>query len=176
MKKIAAAFLLVIFLFNTAGYFIAFKAVRYQIKKEIQSEIKLGLKPSELTAITIDKGKLDKLDWLENGKEMYYKGELYDIVKSSENTTSITYYCIDDNQEESLFAHMDEHINMHIAANKPLKNENGKNLSNSVIKLYFTNAKLISFPVFSSNNLFFSFPLIYNSVIIDVISPPPQLS
>ena len=61
MKKAAAIFLLGIFLFNTAGYFIAFKSVQYQIKKEIKAEIKKNINSDELTAIIIRRNKLTKL-------------------------------------------------------------------------------------------------------------------
>jgi len=75
MKKAAAIFLLGIFLFNIAGYFIAFKLVQYQIKKEIKAEIKKNINSDELTAIIISKKQINKIDWLEEGKEMNYNGQ-----------------------------------------------------------------------------------------------------
>ena len=75
MKKAAAIFLLGIFLFNTAGYFIAFKSVQYQIKKEIKAEIKKNINSDELTVIIISKKQINKIDWLEEGKEMNYNGK-----------------------------------------------------------------------------------------------------
>ena len=38
-KKIAAYFLLAIFLFNTMGYFIAFQAMQFQIKSVSSNEL-----------------------------------------------------------------------------------------------------------------------------------------
>ncbi|MES2593024.1 MAG: hypothetical protein V4608_14170 [Bacteroidota bacterium] len=176
MKKISVLLLLVIFLFNTVGYFIAFKAVQYQVKKEIKSEIKQGLQLSEFTVITIDKDQLKQIDWVENGKEMYYKGELYDIVKSSENITSITFHCINDKQEKKLFAHLDEHINNHIASNKPLKNGTSKKLTDHIIKLYFSCDPYLQLnQIASTLKHYSSINPIYLSPHVDSDFIPPEL-
>ncbi|MES2139215.1 MAG: hypothetical protein V4511_05875 [Bacteroidota bacterium] len=175
MKKAVSIFLFGIFLFNMAGYFIAFKSFQYQIKKEIKAEIKKNLSPNELTAIVIDNKQINKIDWLEEGKEMYHKGKLYDVVRHTKNATSITYYCINDNQEELLFANLEEHITTHIAANKPLKNNASKKLSNNVIKLYFLNEQSIKFNTILLNHpLFYSINLSYKSSIIETDTPPPE--
>lgn len=175
MKKVISIFLFSIFLFNMAGYFIAFKSVQYQIKKEIKAEIKKKINPYELTTIVIDKTQINKIDWLEEGEEMYYKGNLYDIVRHTKNATSITYYCINDEQEEKLFANLEEHIATHIAANKPIKNQASKKLSNNVIKLYFSKEQSFKFNSFMLNQPpFYSINLFYKSALIETDSPPPE--
>ncbi|MCE9539538.1 MAG: hypothetical protein K8R85_10000 [Bacteroidetes bacterium] len=175
MKKVISIFLFGIFLFNMAGYFIAFKSFQYQVKKEIKAEIKKKINPNELTIIVIDKKQINKIDWLEKGKEMYYHGKLYDIVRHTENDTSITYYCINDKQEELLFANLEEHIAMHIAANKPIKNQTSKKLANNVIKLYFSNEQSIKFnTVLLNSPPFYSINLSYKSSIIETDTPPPE--
>lgn len=151
MKKLAVIFLLSIFLFNTVGYYIAFKAVQYNVKREIKSEVKRGLGANELTMITINKNDLSTVEWLENGKEMRYNGELFDIVRSAENSSSVNYYCINDKQEELLFANLDDHINRYIASDKPIKNNAAKKLVEHVVKLYFSSEESQQFClVFSS--------------------------
>jgi hypothetical protein len=137
MKRVISSFLLFIFLFNILGYFIAFKAVQYNVRTEIAFEIKQGLNSNTLTKITVNKNKLSLIDWKEAGSEMLYKGKLYDIVKSTENSTSITYYCLGDEEEERLLESLDEHINTHIASGKPFKNDSKKNIVDQVLKLYF---------------------------------------
>ncbi|MCE9539543.1 MAG: hypothetical protein K8R85_10025 [Bacteroidetes bacterium] len=177
MKKIAVIFFLFVFLFNTMGYFIAFKAVHYQIKKEIKAEIKRKVNPSELTVIVINKKRINQIDWLENGKEMYHDGKLYDIVRNTENDTSIIYYCINDKQEEELFAHLEEHINAHIAANKPIRNKSTKKLADNIIKLYFSNKTSHSFN--SDSNIITQFPGVYFTYVSPTLkrnSPPPEFS
>ena len=173
MKKTAAIFLLSIFLFNTVGYVIAFKAVQFEIKTEVQNEIIKGLNINELTPVTINKNNLATVEWFEDGKEMHYKGEMYDVVKSAEDATSITYYCINDKQEESLFANLEEHINTHVAANKPMQNQ--KKIIDNVIKVYFSNRHIAKLNYASSSAIQFSLAsLTFQSTLIETDSPPPE--
>lgn len=173
MKKIAILFLLSIFLFNTVGYFIAFKSVQYEIKSEVLSEIKQDINNKELTPVTINKNNLQDIEWLESGEEMRYNDQLYDIVKSTETSSTITYYCIADTKEESLFTNLDEHIRTHIAANKPAQNQ--KTSVDKVIKLYFAIEQSIKFKDVSLNRVqFLQTNLIYSSTLLETDSPPPE--
>ena len=173
MKKIFTLTLLIVFLFNVAGYFIAFKAEQFQIKSEIESEIKSGITTEELTVININKKNVAAIQWTEYGKEMRYKDELYDVVKFSETATTITYYCIDDSKEDSLFANLDVHINTHVATNNPQKSS--KKLSNHVIKIYFSNKQQF---IVAPSALFAKFSpfnnLIFTSAILEKNAPPPE--
>jgi len=81
----------------------------------------MRLNDSELHKIVFNKKDLNKINWAKADKEFFHNNELYDIVKISETETTITYYCINDKQEEQLFANLDEHINKHIASNKSHK-------------------------------------------------------
>lgn len=175
MKKAVSIFLFGIFLFNMAGYFIAFKSVQYQVKKDIKAEIKKNLNADELTSIVIYRKQLNKIDWLEKGKEMYHEGKLYDIVRQIENAETITFYCINDKQEEVLFANLEEHINTHIA-NNPIKNQEQKKITDNVIKLYFSNEQSIkcNTGLFAETE-FLAANLIYKSALIETDSPPPEL-
>ena len=106
---------------------------------------------------------------------MYYNGKLYDIVKHTQNDTSITYYCIDDKQEEVLFANLEEHINTHIA-NNPIKNQEQKKITDNVIKLYFSNEQSIKFTTsLFAEKQFSATKLIYKSALIETDSLPPEL-
>lgn len=177
MKKVAALFLLSIFLFNTAGYFIAFKVFQYRIQKEIKAEIKQQIDPSELTTIIIDKKNIEKINWVKKGKEMFYEGGLYDVVRSTEDATSIIYFCINDKQEELLFANLEDHINTHIASNKSTKNQDHKKISDHVIKLYFSDEQHVMHQNFKLNqHSFCHVDLFYKSALIEMDFPPPELA
>jgi hypothetical protein len=173
MKKAISIILFSIFLFNTAGYFIAFKALQYQVKNEIESQIKSGLTIEQLTNITIDKKDIGAIEWEESGKEMVYRNERYDIVKTTETATSITYVCINDKKEETLFANLDEHVNTHVA-NAPLKNSHQKKLADHVIKLYFSSEQLIAFHTTQLPSAFFLTSINYTPAFIETNSPPPE--
>ncbi len=172
MKKAVPLFLLCIFLFNTVGYYIAFKAIQYEVKNEIKSEIRSGIKTDELIILTIKKNDLAAIQWEESGTEMRYKGEMYDIVKSIKAKAAIVYYCINDTKEESLFINLDNHINTHVAANKPLKNS--KKLIDNVVKLYFTCLHGLEPNIVEPQHKFLDENLIFTSSTIEKNSPPPQ--
>ena len=103
------------------GYIVVFKISQNQIRKEVKREIKMKLNDSELQTIVFNKSELSTINWVKIDKEFIHHDELFDVVKSSETATTITYYCINDEQEKQLFANLDEHINKHISQNKSTK-------------------------------------------------------
>lgn len=175
MKKILSIFLLSIFLFNTAGYYFAFKVVQWQTKVDMKTYIQSGQFNSQLTVISIDKSELKDLERIDE-KEIKYKNQFYDIVFSKQTCTSVIYYCINDKQEENLFSYLNDHIKTHVS-DKPLKNESGKKISENVVKLYFFNEK-IEYPQFliKSNNGFTPYYLNYNSFQLSTSTPPPEFA
>ncbi|MGQ0829844.1 MAG: hypothetical protein ACT4ON_15765 [Bacteroidota bacterium] len=174
MKRVISIFLICIFLFNTVGYYIAFKAVHFAVKKEIKTQIKLSLDNAELTTITINKKDLATVEWKDGGKEMIYDNEMYDIVRSTETATSVTYFCIHDKKEKLLFANLEEHIITYIAADKPVKNPASKKLIDHAIKLYYSNEDIFLFNIHSQ--FFFSFAKPnYTPALIRTDCPPPEL-
>ncbi len=158
------------------GYFILFKTAQIEMKEQAFEQIKQGLFKNPLSIITINKNELSKIELEEGGKEIRYNNDYYDIVKVTETNESISYHCINDNNETQLLSNFEEHINTSAAGNAPLKSNPSKNLSNNVIKLYFSNeAQLFSFYGTSSNIIFNSFNSIYSAVSLKTDSPPPEL-
>ena len=173
-KQITALFLLCIFLFNTMGYFVAFKVAQDQIKSDIISEINAGVSTNEETIITINRTDLASVQWLEDGKEIRYNNQRYDVVKSKEDKSTVTYYCINDKQEETLFADLDNHINTHIITNTPIKNNSSKSLVNDVVKIFFTHQQQFNLNVSVNTISFFQIKEDYISASIKTNSPPPR--
>ena len=173
MKKIFLFTFLIIFLFNFAGYFIVFKVEQYQIKSEIEAKITAGIETEALTIITIEKSDFQSVEWVEGNKEFRYKGGLYDVVKNTETRKTITYYCISDLKEESLFSDLDEHIHVNVANNSQ---KSSKKLNNHVIKLYFLNTRPILIPQELAYFPLFSSRVISASAILEINTPPPQFA
>lgn len=174
MKKVAVLFLLSIFLFNTAGYYFVFKAAQYQVRSDIQNEIKSGFDSDELETLIINKNNLAAIEWLESGKEMRYHDQLYDIVKSTETSSTITFYCINDIKEKSLFSKLEDHINTHVLSTVPVKNNSSKKLFDTVVKVYFSTDRSFSFVQAASDIHFFTPNFNYTSALIKTNSPPPE--
>lgn len=172
--KIAALFLLSIFLFNTMGYFIAFKALQFQVKSSIIADIKKGIATEAQTIITVDKANAAKINWTENGQEMIYNGNRYDVISSNQTPNSITYFCINDKQEENLFSSFDEHISTHVIAAKSSATGKTKNLADDVVKIFFINYSLFSFADEITTRHFLPVTNDFTSEILKTKTPPPQ--
>lgn len=114
LKKLLAFILICIFLYNQAGYLIAFKLRQQEIRSEMKSRIKRNVPEQELTAIRIEAGNESALDWEKEDKEFEYKGNLFDVVRKESVKGATIYYCINDAQEEKLFDDLDEHVRRHM--------------------------------------------------------------
>jgi hypothetical protein len=78
----------------------------------MKAMLKSSLNKELLTVIVIKSTEEDQLNWKED-HEFYYKKNLYDIVRSVKIGSSTVYYCINDEQEETLFSELDEMIAKH---------------------------------------------------------------
>ncbi len=175
MKKLAVFTLLSIFLFNTIGYYIAFKVSQSEARNEIKSKIKLGLPIQELVAITFDNSKIENIQWVEKNEEFYYNDILYDVVKIDEtNPIATIFYCISDEKEEALFANLDNHIKAHVASNENKSNSASKKLIDHIVKIYFTQPFDFYFYTATLQNKFPILKLNYRSEYSEINSPPPE--
>ena len=95
-------------------------------------------------------------------------------MKSKEDKSTVTYYCINDKQEETLFADLDNHINTHIITNTPIKNNSSKSLVNDVVKIFFTHQQQFNLNVSVNTISFFQIKEDYISASIKTNSPPPR--
>lgn len=174
MKKIAVVSLLAIFLFNSVGYYIVFKVAQLEARKEIKTKIKLGLPEKELTAIEFKKSELKNIHWVKENKEFYHQNKLYDVVKKDEKNSSVVFYCIDDKQEHTLFASLDDHVNTFISLNSSKKNSTSKKLNDHVLKIYFSHNHDFHFSN-NSTSVNYSFSTKnYQSEFPEINSPPPE--
>jgi hypothetical protein len=153
-----------------------FEIFQYQIHEEVEMELKQQINASELTAIVINKNQFDKIQWLKRGEELRYNNEIFDVVKSIQNDTTIIYYCIDDKQEALLFDKLQEHITTYVTTNKPIKNKTSKKWANNFNEFYFINKRPFQFNFASANQPFFPYLIIYASAIIEMNSPPPKFA
>ena len=150
--------------------------MQYEIKTEIATEINEGIKPAELTIITIDKNDLKDAEWFYDGDEMVYHNNRFDILKSTENKNSFTFYCINDKKETELFTNLENHIDSNVTADKPNKNESSKKIIDHVIKLFFSKEKSISFIDLTEGSKFNSILLIYKHPLLKTNLPPPKFA
>ena len=176
MKKTVAILFTFIFLFNLAGYYFVFLGMQHQTRKAMKIKIKQSIPDSQLTLIKINKNENDLLNWLKENKEFKYKENIYDVVrKNTDNNGNTYYYCINDKQEEKLFADLDTHIKNHIATNSP-QNKGSKDIVKNIIKDYFSTNNSLNFHQFTIHNLQFTiYNPLYTPYQSKVSTPPPEL-
>ena len=145
------------------------------MKKEIKKALKNTVPSDELYLFNVLNGKdlPENATWVKPEKEFRLNGNMYDIVRCENNDGRTVLYCINDKQEQALFANLDEHIEKHIAANSKNKNSKSK-LEKKAVDLYDLPSKseiILSYKVIKyisiSENHFPHF--------LDSFYPPPQL-
>ena len=110
MKSFSAFLLSLVFCLHIVGYLIVFSVARVQAFREMKTAVEKGVPDSRLTAITIPAEKSSELNWTEK-KEFSYKGKMYDVVKTkTQENGAITYYCLNDSRETSLFNFLKKNI------------------------------------------------------------------
>lgn len=102
-----AFFLIFVFSFTIGGPFVLFKTRQYIIKKEIKRKIKKGVPEEELTLVVVSDRNRPELEWIEP-HEFRFKGKMFDVVRVEERGDEQWYYCIRDDEETQLFAHLDD--------------------------------------------------------------------
>jgi len=161
MKKLLAYGVLVVFLFNSMGYFVIYEVNRYLIRKEMQTAIS---RSPVITVIEVPaSGTGNPVTWI-NKREFIYQGSMYDVIYTSVRSTKTLYYCIHDKKEENLV--------------KSFQRANTSRISQALWNLMVHFAvPTASFTLKTEDPLPVSYPFINNkmcSVTLTPVSPPPR--
>ncbi|MBI4930466.1 MAG: hypothetical protein HY841_06870 [Bacteroidetes bacterium] len=169
MKRIVSIALLSLFLFSIVGYYILFLAMDSQNRNEIQSSL---FQNTSLETLRIHKSELKNILLKDNGKEISFNGEMYDVSGESFDGDYITFHCKHDQKETTLLAGLDKQVkNNSDSKSSSEKKQNGKK---PVKDLFFHQNKMT---VISSAA--FEFPSAichFTSYISSTVSLPPEVS
>ena len=143
---------------------------KYHLRKEMIERIKEDIPSSELTSITMTSENKTNFDWRDTN-EFKYEGVMYDVVKTEKvNSETTVFYCLTDHLEMKLLAQLEtqKNKNSNQDKNSPLK---------EVLKVFFKVESLNGQRFVSTEsrrpitiiNINF-----YNSLTLDVSSPPPN--
>jgi hypothetical protein len=173
VKRIWVFGLILAFSFNFLGIFFVFKIQQYIIRHEIKQQIKQGIPEKELVRITITPELAEKLVWLKDN-EFRYHGRMYDVVKKVEDSNhTVVYFCISDNQETELFAHLDDLVKKNM---DPEKRPNAplKNMFKLLSHLYYESNKTEVFNNLPETEKKWYFNDLYADPFLTDLSPPPR--
>ncbi|KAF5048792.1 hypothetical protein DSECCO2_446460 [anaerobic digester metagenome] len=101
VKLFAWIFLLVVIYFCGVD-FICFRIAQQQIRKEVKTLIRNGLKDEDMISIEITSANAGSIEWVKKGREFVYQGEMYDIVKIGRTKDGVLVKCFLDKKEGRL--------------------------------------------------------------------------
>ena len=177
MKRFIAIFLLIFFVFSQYGHFALFKLAQVDIRNEIKNEIKAGISDQKLLLIRLAVGNTsgETTDFKWKGKnELWYKGGLFDVVKRHFQNDTLFLYCLNDKQEELLFANLGNLINCSSDYNNLIKNLNKiiNQKTEQIIYFAFSGTQTVT----TGTPVTYFIPETYcSSARNEVPSPPPKV-
>lgn len=150
--------------------------MQYSVKQEMKAFILKNTSDNELEKIVISNSDItsSSSDFRFNDdNEFIYKGKFYDIVRQKSDGSNTIFYCVNDTNEEKLFAGLDEHVKQNMDQNLPVKGKSAELLKNIIKEALPDNSITIC-----SNQQNFNIHFIYNSLLkehyISILSPPPK--
>jgi len=173
LKKFISISLVFCIGFSIAGFYPVFVNLQYQARQEIKFRIKQGIPDSEIHRIVFDAN--EKINWVRDGKEFRLKNQMFDIIRKEIVSGQVIFYCINDKQEEQLFANLDELVA------KQLNDENSSkgNAARLLLKIFSQTYVIAETWVFKGNSVSLKVAFFYEcnltSVILETETQPPDL-
>ena len=180
MKKIPVFILFSLTIVLTTGGYFFHRVHLISYKKEFKLFIQQNKNTIETTQLIIEPSELfintSKITWVDDNKEIYYKGKLYDIVTITRKKDSVVIDALSDSKEQKLkeeFAYSYNNDAVGKANNKPIK------LLKQFLTLKYLGTDLVEFQFLQSSNTL-CFCINYNACISKVFlnkeTPPPNFS
>ena len=176
MKRFFAILFISLYLYNIVGYLAVFSVIQYRIRSEVKQMLKASVSESDFVKFSFHTRSLERglysLRWIDD-HEFTLDGRLYDVVRSSSAGDSTLLLCINDTQEEQLFANLDSHVQRQMGhSGQPNKLDSFKDVFKDSFWRYVTFLALLpaAKPIvnLATNN--------YESVTTDVPFLPPRAS
>jgi hypothetical protein len=172
MKRTFAYLFLLLYVYNLAGYLVVFSVRQNLVRSEIKRTIKESVPLSEFIQFVFHTESLgngmQNLQWIDD-HEFRYAGGMYDIVRSHTAGDSTFFLCVNDVQEEVLFADLDSHVQ------REMGNKSGML---DAFRDVFKNSHTVShgsgpaLTVIAASGL--PAPDLYESCTPEISSPPPR--
>lgn len=164
MIRIAPFFLLSLFLYNIIGYVVVFSVRDSCNRKQMCEKLEQSI---SIAQIRIHKSEIRNIAFKDNGKEFWFRGELYDIKSKHIDNDFIVFNCIKDKTEKSLLAGFKKQNENNSPASKNIK---------KAVKDFFPVSNEIPVPVSVARELHYLFSGFNCSSCILLASPPPEIA
>ena len=117
--------------------------------------------------IKINKSEHYKLRWIKQGKEFIFNNQMYDVIKSEENNSYITYFVYADSSDYKLISHL--LIKFDKSKQNHKKKQNIQQKRN-----YFANKINLNFNIYGTYIIYSFFNENYFVRYLQTESPPPR--
>ncbi|MEO6883363.1 MAG: hypothetical protein ABI199_04975 [Bacteroidia bacterium] len=176
MKKTLSFFLLVLFLFNVGGFYVAYVVLHKQNQKTFFSLVQKN-NFSKFKTLRISNEEMENTSVFQkkNSDEFRYKGKMYDIVRQHKTKNETVFYCYEDENDSSLSTALTNQINNFVHSNDTNNTQKNNFLNSFFNKLYCTHSRILNtfFPgKIGFEKIFFQAE--YNSPHGKVPVPPPK--
>lgn len=104
LKKLSLIAIICVLAYSQVGYYFVIRHSQNLQKRSIKQKIKSQLTDKHLQIISLTDNKKE-IYWEEEGKEFFFKGEMFDVVKTKILNGNILLYCINDKKEKELVNH-----------------------------------------------------------------------
>jgi len=105
LKRIVSILIVLMLIFNSAGYILVFYQLKKYIKKEALSKLENYIHPGDLTTIVISKHQFENEDdnfFFVEPHEIKYYGKMYDIARIEHTADSVRIIALNDENEDNL--------------------------------------------------------------------------
>jgi hypothetical protein len=165
-------------LLNAIGYYPLFKIRQWQVHEEMKTQIRSALTKDQLQCLAFNTENQQNIHWewdWEGQKEFTYQGKRYDVVRTNTVNKTTYYYCIQDTQEEQLFAQLDEEVEREMEDQKNPLQQTAKKMMKVFSSLLFTPADpLLTSSLLTAQQFVDFHKGLYRYDFLNIISPPPE--
>ena len=165
MRKTISIFLILVLLTNLGGCYILFLIQQFNLKEQVEKELKKGISIDKLAEIVIPLNEFRKICWIEQNKEFKLNGKMYDVVKIKEENRKIHLFCFDDKKERQL---VEKYIKTHNS-----KKDFDRKLKRPLINVFFLH-QYTPLNSLIATYVVFGFLENYKSLLFNKLDIPPK--
>lgn len=176
MKKIVSIIFLSLLVMKTGGYF-AFLTIQQNIFREEAKEKILQILPNnKQTKLSFSAAQFNAIDWKETDKEFYFKGVLYDVVKTKIEGDNHVIYCVSDEKETEIY---DKILQMSKVQKDEVPFKNNFISFLNLLTLKYTIPTILHFTCIAimdeQKSILVQLTTFYLSIFIPSFFPPPEI-
>ena len=172
MKRAIIISSLLLLFFSQVGYQFIYIIQQHKAKEDAEKQLLSTLPESSLEVIDLSADKND-IQWEEEGKEFYLRGQLYDVAKTKNVNGRTLLYCLNDKKEKQVLQDLSKAVGT--GNDQSTDSKGGKHtIKFQLTDLFAFSESAISIQEFiPQKHINFNVPII--SSIKKIITPPPKL-